>query len=151
MVKNLPANAGDMRYVSLIPRVGKILWRRKWQSTPVFLPGKSHGQRSRGLQSTGSQRVRQNWSNLVGSTSLLDESVLSQFYIVFCITESKEMNRLFREVEKSLPCSTDTSNSKYFNECVFCISLLCNYPMSNKFPFCDLFFICIILRVLDQF
>ena len=24
----------------------KISWRRKWQSTPVFLPGKSHGQRS---------------------------------------------------------------------------------------------------------
>ena len=26
--------------------VGKIPWRRKWQLTPVFLPGKSHGQRS---------------------------------------------------------------------------------------------------------
>ena len=26
--------------------VGKILWRRKWQSIPVFLPGESHGQRS---------------------------------------------------------------------------------------------------------
>ena len=26
--------------------VGKIPWRRKWQSTPVFLPGKSCGQRS---------------------------------------------------------------------------------------------------------
>ena len=26
--------------------VGKIPWRRKWQATPVFLPGKSHGQRS---------------------------------------------------------------------------------------------------------
>ena len=25
------------------PWVGKILWRRKWQPTPVFLPGKSHG------------------------------------------------------------------------------------------------------------
>ena len=25
---------------------GKILWRRKWQPTPVPLPGKSHGQRS---------------------------------------------------------------------------------------------------------
>ena len=24
----------------------KILWRRKWQSTPVFLPGESHGRRS---------------------------------------------------------------------------------------------------------
>ena len=26
--------------------VGKILWRRAWQPTPVFLPGKSPGQRS---------------------------------------------------------------------------------------------------------
>ena len=23
--------------------VGKIPWRKKWQPTPVFLPGKSHG------------------------------------------------------------------------------------------------------------
>ena len=28
------------------PWVGQIPWRRKWQPTPVFLPGKSHGQRS---------------------------------------------------------------------------------------------------------
>ena len=28
------------------PWVGKNPWRRKWQPTPVFLPGKSHGQRS---------------------------------------------------------------------------------------------------------
>ena len=28
------------------PGVGKIPWRRKWQPTLVFLPGKSHGQRS---------------------------------------------------------------------------------------------------------
>ena len=27
------------------PWVGKVPWRRKWQPTPVFLPGKSHGQR----------------------------------------------------------------------------------------------------------
>ena len=26
--------------------VGKISWRRKWQTTPVLLPGKSPGQRS---------------------------------------------------------------------------------------------------------
>ena len=25
-----------------------IHWRRKWQATPVFLPGESHGQRSLG-------------------------------------------------------------------------------------------------------
>ena len=28
------------------PWVEKILWRRKWQLTPLFLPGESHGQRS---------------------------------------------------------------------------------------------------------
>ena len=28
------------------PRVRRIPWRRKWQPTPVFLPWKSHGQRS---------------------------------------------------------------------------------------------------------
>ena len=42
MVKNLPADAGD---TSSIPVLGRSSWRRKWQSTPVFLPGKSHGQR----------------------------------------------------------------------------------------------------------
>ena len=28
------------------PWVRKISWRRKWQPTPIFLPGKSHGQRN---------------------------------------------------------------------------------------------------------
>ena len=31
---------------SLIHGSGKIPWRRKWQSTPVFLPGEFHRQRS---------------------------------------------------------------------------------------------------------
>ena len=43
MVKNPPANAGD---VGSNPGSGRFPWRRKWQRTPVFLPGKSHGQRS---------------------------------------------------------------------------------------------------------
>ena len=34
-----------MRETQVQP-VGKIFWRRKWQPTPVLLPGKSHGQRS---------------------------------------------------------------------------------------------------------
>ena len=45
MVKNLPANAGDTR-CGFNPWVGKIPWRWKWQPTPVFLLGESHGQRS---------------------------------------------------------------------------------------------------------
>ena len=29
-----------------LARVGKIPWRRKWQPTPVLLPGKSHGEKN---------------------------------------------------------------------------------------------------------
>ena len=36
----------DVRDVALIPGSGRVPWRRKWQPTPVFLPGESHGQRS---------------------------------------------------------------------------------------------------------
>ena len=43
MVKASAYNVGDP---GVIPGIGKIPWRRKWQPTPVFLPGKSHGQRS---------------------------------------------------------------------------------------------------------
>ena len=35
-----------MQEAQFDPCVGKIPWRRKWQPTPVFLPGKSHGQMS---------------------------------------------------------------------------------------------------------
>ena len=28
------------------PWLGKIPWRKAWQTTPVFLPGEFHGQRS---------------------------------------------------------------------------------------------------------
>ena len=44
---------GERMYISGVPAmqefdpwVRKIPWRRKWQPTPVFLPGKSHGQKS---------------------------------------------------------------------------------------------------------
>ena len=46
VVKNTPANAGDAGYGRFDPWVGKISWRRKWQPTPIFLPGKPHEQGS---------------------------------------------------------------------------------------------------------
>ena len=45
-IKNLPANAGDSREVGLIPELVRFPGRKKRQPTPVFLPGKFHGQRS---------------------------------------------------------------------------------------------------------
>ena len=43
------------------PWVRKILWRRRWQPTPVFLPGKSHGRRSPVGYSPWGCRVRHDW------------------------------------------------------------------------------------------
>ena len=40
VVKNLPAKGGDKRR-GFDPWVGKIPWRRAWQPTPIFAPGKS--------------------------------------------------------------------------------------------------------------
>ena len=53
------------------PWVGKILWRRAWQPTQVFLPGESHGQKSlAGYSPRGSQRVGHNWSDLAQHSPL---------------------------------------------------------------------------------
>ena len=38
--------ACQCRRLKFDPQFGKIPWRRGWQPTPVFLPGKPHGQRS---------------------------------------------------------------------------------------------------------
>ena len=43
MVKNVPANAGD---VCSIPRLRTSPGEGNGNLTPLFLPGKSHGQRS---------------------------------------------------------------------------------------------------------
>ena len=45
VVKKPPCNAGDAGD-RFNPLVGKIPWQRAWQSTNVFLPRESHGQRS---------------------------------------------------------------------------------------------------------
>ena len=58
VLKNQPASAGDTRD-GFDPWVGMILWRRKWQPTPVFLPGKSHGQRIRRATVHGIAESRQ--------------------------------------------------------------------------------------------
>ena len=44
--KESNCKAGDTGDLGSIPVLGKIFWKRKWQPTPVFLPGKSQGQRS---------------------------------------------------------------------------------------------------------
>ena len=41
LMQEIPANAGDITGRESIS--GNIPWKRKWQPTPVFLPGESYG------------------------------------------------------------------------------------------------------------
>ena len=43
VVKNLLANAENIKRHKFDPWVRKVPWRREWQPTPVFLLGESHG------------------------------------------------------------------------------------------------------------
>ena len=53
-------------------QVGKIPWRRKWQPIPVFLPGKSQGQRSlTGYNWWGCKRVRHDLATKQQTTQIL--------------------------------------------------------------------------------
>ena len=53
--------------------------RRKWQPTPMFLPGESQGQRSLvgRLPSMGSHRVRHYWSDLAAAAAAWSNKFLS--------------------------------------------------------------------------
>ena len=64
VVKNPPANAGRLRRLGFHPCIGKVLWSRTWQPTPVFLPGKFHGQRIRVGYTPRGHRVRHSWATL---------------------------------------------------------------------------------------
>ena len=87
VVKNPPANAGNIMNHGFDSRVRKILWRRKWPLTPVFLPEESYGQRSLAGCSPHVGRVKHNWSDSVHAhpafpTPLAKQTVFFPWYII---------------------------------------------------------------------
>ena len=64
--KEYTCQCRSLRRHGFDPWVGKIPWRRSWQPTPVFLAWRIPWiEEPGGLQSTRSQRVGHNWSDLV--------------------------------------------------------------------------------------
>ena len=61
---SLVAQTGKNLPPEFDPWVRKIPWGRKWQPTPVFLPGESHGQRSLGGYSPDSDTESDTLSDL---------------------------------------------------------------------------------------
>ena len=74
------------------PYITKIPWRRKWQPTPVFSPGKFHGQRRLvGYSAWGHKRVRHN---------LVTKQLKQHFTVHTVILILLRKNLRFREDEK---------------------------------------------------
>ena len=79
VVKNLPANAGNPRYA--LRSQGHR--SRKWQPIPVFLPGKSHGQRSLADYSPWGYE-ESDASTLIKNFKAVFNTIIS-FQISFCL------------------------------------------------------------------
>ena len=71
-VKNPPTGAVRHKRHRFDPWVGKILWRRAWQPTPVLLPGDFRGHRS--LAGTTGSLTQRNAQ--AGELSTVAESAL---------------------------------------------------------------------------
>ena len=75
VLNNLPAMQ-EMQETRVQSQGQNLPWRRKWQPTPVFLPGKSHGERSlAGYSPWGRKKVRQNLATT--------NSILSTYHDIF--------------------------------------------------------------------
>ena len=73
-------------------------WRRKWQPTPVFLPGESQGRgEPGGLPSMGSHRVGHDWSNLAEQREIPFRHKLWTFWLLTYSFKKSKTNSLFSQ------------------------------------------------------
>ena len=83
-------------------------WRRKWQPTPVFLPGEHHR-----LPSMGSHRVRHDWSNLAAAAASHQGSPI----VCSATPESKNLTCLICQSSWKQKCSGYTFD-KWMSESI---------------------------------
>ena len=68
-------------------------WRRKWQPTPVFLPGESQGQGSlAGCRLWGRTRVRHDWIDLAAAAGLSHSPLWTQYLSLSLIHSGHSVN-----------------------------------------------------------
>ena len=70
-------SASKYRRCDFNPWIRTISWRRKWQPTPIFLPGKSHGQRS--LSGLGFIELQKSQTLLSNTAQMLPHFMCSIF------------------------------------------------------------------------
>ena len=95
------------------PWVGKIPWSKKWQPTPIFLPGKSHGQRSLVGYSPGgtkSQTHLRDWTNTHTQTNTSEQTLLPNYpsSVQFSHSVVSDSLRPHESQHSKLPCPSPT-------------------------------------------
>ena len=98
VVKNLPA-VQEAQVQSL---GGKIPWRRKWQVTPVFLPGKSHGKRNVLGYSSGGHKE----SNTTEVTAHVCTYTHTHIYFLFMMLRWSVVSDSLQTMDHSSPDSS---------------------------------------------
>ena len=132
-------NCLQCRKPQFTPWVRMILWRREWQPTLVFLPGKSHGQRSwwatvhrfaksrTWLQCLNhnhismaklSELMEQYWCVIVKQNPCLNQIFLSFFFLYFLFQDPIQHTILYLVIHTALGCDT-VWDSPCFGWCCF--------------------------------
>ena len=88
-------SACDMGDLGLIPGLGRSPWRREWLPTPVFWPGKFHGQRSLAdCSPRGCKRLdTTEWPSLFHNCNIYKYKYSIQIY---CISDTHFAEKLSR-------------------------------------------------------
>ena len=97
VVMNLTASAGN---AGLIPGSGRSPWGGNGKLIPVFLPGKSHGQRSlAGYSPKGRKRVGHDWSDWAHTHACMHKTPGSVLFLKFLICTGWIKSRFFCKEE----------------------------------------------------
>ena len=120
--------------VGFDPRVRKTSWSRKWQPTPVFLPGKiPWREEPDGLQSMGSQRVGHNWKTEYTHTGV--KFRLNFFFFFLHIDIRLFQHYLLKRLRFHLSIAFEplsNTNWSYLRKSIsglYAVSLLCCEPL----------------------
>ena len=105
-------------------------WRRKWQPTPVFLPGESQGQRSLVGCRLWGHRVEHDWSDLAAATAIqVSTKFIFLSFAILHVAFKWEVHRLFL-VSLFLTLSTPFQYTYH----VYFLNSSQIHPLSTKFP-----------------